>query len=233
VSTANSSFEDAADRLLMATRLAQNATLASRQAQRDLRKEVQEQRDLFAADRRQAKEEMQKFATATLETVTSVIERALEKYQADMIALTNEMVEEVVSRASQRIDEGHLNVTKAGGLMSVDLPSSSKPPRASRPEYRGDEETCDSCGGLFDAATNVAGDWGSPKAGDISLCARCGNIAIFTGIKLQRRPATEVEKGKALADQATLAAVTMIKHKAAVRGKQGRRKNGRAYGTRG
>lgn len=66
------------------------------------------------------------------------------------------------------------------------------------------EQPCWSCGYRMDSATEVTGR-GKPKAGDFSLCFRCGDFAVFTGQALLRRQPTDEELAEFLADPRALA----------------------------
>lgn len=65
------------------------------------------------------------------------------------------------------------------------------------PTYRDDAGECPSCGEVQDSATDLVGD-GPPAEGDLTICATCGAISVFTGVGLDRRPATGPERFRAL-----------------------------------
>lgn len=48
--------------------------------------------------------------------------------------------------------------------------------------------TCPYCDYRTDLVTDIAGGTTGPKAGDISLCMRCGSAAVFTRSLALRRP---------------------------------------------
>ena len=60
---------------------------------------------------------------------------------------------------------------------------------------------CLSCHAQLDTATEVTGQDVRPDEGDMSLCIKCGAIAVFTGHGNQLREATVMEMRKFLGDR--------------------------------
>lgn len=52
---------------------------------------------------------------------------------------------------------------------------------------------CPWCGRQQDAVSSAAGPDIEPSAGDVSICIKCGGIAIYDGLGAFRKPTTEEE----------------------------------------
>lgn len=50
---------------------------------------------------------------------------------------------------------------------------------------------CHECGYVIDAATEATGRESKPKEGDVSLCAKCGELNIFNADQSLRKPERE------------------------------------------
>ena len=69
--------------------------------------------------------------------------------------------------------------------------------------------TCPKCGKVMDAATSVLHDPTQPKAGDISICLYCRNVAEFTA-DLTLRTLTNSDIAKLKPEHRAIIALTQI-----------------------
>jgi hypothetical protein len=66
------------------------------------------------------------------------------------------------------------------------------------------EQACLACGRMVDACTGI-GNRHEPKAGDISICLYCGDIAAY-GPGMRLRPLTDAEMHDIAGDRTIIAA---------------------------
>lgn len=69
---------------------------------------------------------------------------------------------------------------------------------------------CPTCGAFNDAATGFRTD-GLPAAGDVSVCAYCTAVSVFTGSGLAVRVPTQAELEEILAEPDTADAVLAVR----------------------
>jgi len=77
------------------------------------------------------------------------------------------------------------------------------------PTHRLASYSCPKCGKVMDAATSAINDAAPPRAGDISICLYCRNVAEFTA-DLKLRTLTDSDIAKLKPEHRAIIALTQI-----------------------
>lgn len=67
---------------------------------------------------------------------------------------------------------------------------------------------CPSCGQSIDYVKGVDTEDATPGVGDVSVCASCGELAVYTGVGLEVTMPTEAERAVLLQEEVVRTAVS-------------------------